>query len=246
MDYLVKKIIGGGSGVWGEHGMSAHPDLSEINAQRMVDFIFSLKGSVANVSTKPLSGKVSPTTPTYEEEGGSFVLRAAYKDKGGVKTNPILSERMVLLRSNYLNAEEVDSHSGAQIITTPRYSFMLLGDKPYASFGQLDLSGVSKVIAYLQVSDRAGAIGGKVELHLDSPNGEIIGVSGDIEKREFGFARPPAGVSRAEFSRSRSSQAVFSLSKEIKGKHDVYLVFRNPAAKETDVLMQLTQVGFFK
>ena len=39
---LVKKIINGGSGVWGEQLMSAHPDLQPRDAQVMVEYILSL------------------------------------------------------------------------------------------------------------------------------------------------------------------------------------------------------------
>ncbi|MFN8429774.1 MAG: PQQ-dependent sugar dehydrogenase, partial [Spirosomataceae bacterium] len=60
MNYLVKKIKEGGSGVWGDHGMSAHPSVSDIDAKRMVDYIFSLGGSAANVTRLGLTGKVDP------------------------------------------------------------------------------------------------------------------------------------------------------------------------------------------
>tara|TARA_R110002049_G_scaffold124997_25_gene280598 strand:- start:4369 stop:6831 length:2463 start_codon:yes stop_codon:yes gene_type:complete len=41
-DYLVDKIIQGGSGVWGERHMSPHPQLQPIEVQQMVDWILSL------------------------------------------------------------------------------------------------------------------------------------------------------------------------------------------------------------
>src|SRR5690606_101621 len=44
-ELLVGKIINGGSGVWGDHGMSAHPDLDRKDAARMVDYILNLKAS---------------------------------------------------------------------------------------------------------------------------------------------------------------------------------------------------------
>lgn len=42
IDYLAKKIINGGTGVWGEVPMSAHPDLTEEDATTMVEYILSL------------------------------------------------------------------------------------------------------------------------------------------------------------------------------------------------------------
>jgi len=43
IDYLVKKIKNGGSGVWGAIPMSPHPALSDDDATAMVQYILSLK-----------------------------------------------------------------------------------------------------------------------------------------------------------------------------------------------------------
>ncbi|NJM94552.1 MAG: c-type cytochrome, partial [Cytophagales bacterium] len=39
--YLAKKIITGGSGNWGEHAMSAHPQLSQEQAEEMARFVLA-------------------------------------------------------------------------------------------------------------------------------------------------------------------------------------------------------------
>ena len=41
--HLAKKIISGGSGVWGEVPMIAHPALSEADAEAMVKYVLLLK-----------------------------------------------------------------------------------------------------------------------------------------------------------------------------------------------------------
>jgi cytochrome c len=41
---LADKIIKGGSGNWGDVPMSAHPDLSEADAQKMARYVLSLDG----------------------------------------------------------------------------------------------------------------------------------------------------------------------------------------------------------
>ncbi len=43
VQYLAKKIIEGGEGVWGSIPMTPHPDVSEADAVEMVQYIFSLK-----------------------------------------------------------------------------------------------------------------------------------------------------------------------------------------------------------
>jgi cytochrome c len=44
MDYLVEKIINGGSGAWGERGMSAHPQLSPAEVRSMLQWILEQQG----------------------------------------------------------------------------------------------------------------------------------------------------------------------------------------------------------
>jgi cytochrome c len=41
--YLAHKVITGGKGVWGETPMTAHPDVSEADAEQMVKYIMLLK-----------------------------------------------------------------------------------------------------------------------------------------------------------------------------------------------------------
>jgi cytochrome c len=43
LDYLSGKIINGGSGVWGDVPMTAHPSLSQEDAKEMARYILSLK-----------------------------------------------------------------------------------------------------------------------------------------------------------------------------------------------------------
>lgn len=42
--YLAEKIIKGGSGVWGEIPMTAHPDMSQADAEKMAMYVLSLDG----------------------------------------------------------------------------------------------------------------------------------------------------------------------------------------------------------
>ena len=42
VDYLAKKIINGGSGVWGETAMAAHPQLPVNDATEIVKYILSV------------------------------------------------------------------------------------------------------------------------------------------------------------------------------------------------------------
>lgn len=42
--YLADKIIKGGSGVWGQVPMTAHSDISQVDAEKMARYVLSLDG----------------------------------------------------------------------------------------------------------------------------------------------------------------------------------------------------------
>ncbi|MFZ5971820.1 MAG: c-type cytochrome [Bacteroidota bacterium] len=44
VEYLAGKIINGGTGVWGEIPMSAHPDIAQADAEKMARYVLSLDG----------------------------------------------------------------------------------------------------------------------------------------------------------------------------------------------------------
>lgn len=58
---LAKKVQEGGSGVWGETPMNAHPDLAEEDAKEMVRYIMSLDGEIPaeQEETNEMAGKSS-------------------------------------------------------------------------------------------------------------------------------------------------------------------------------------------
>lgn len=83
VEVLSDKVLKGGSGVWGEVAMAAHPQLTKAQAVQMVEYILSLANEEKVVSL-PLSGKanfavVAPPGPTPTS---AYVLTATYEDKG--------------------------------------------------------------------------------------------------------------------------------------------------------------------
>ncbi|AWV97369.1 PQQ-dependent sugar dehydrogenase [Arcticibacterium luteifluviistationis] len=243
-ELLVDKVINGGSGVWGEHGMSAHPDLDKADASRMVDFILSMS-STGGTPSLGLSGVVKPIKPDYEFEEGSFVLRAAYKDKGGSGVKPLLKENVVVLRSPDMKPHAAEFKKSVEVLTASGNSFYAVGDKSYIGYKNIDLSGVKNIMVYIQNSERSGTKGGTVELHLDSPDGAVISTSEDIPTNTpRGARRPPAGVSMKDWRRQNSSKATLNVPANAAGFHDVYLVFRNADATSNDYLMKLDEVSF--
>lgn len=48
VENLAGRIIKGGKGLWGQNAMTPHPNLTEPQAQEMVKYILSLRGSAAS------------------------------------------------------------------------------------------------------------------------------------------------------------------------------------------------------
>ncbi len=68
---LSEKIIPGGGGVWGEHAMFSHPNLSKNDAAEIVNYILSLSDK-SNIK-RPLSDEIELKVHIGEDNEGSFL-----------------------------------------------------------------------------------------------------------------------------------------------------------------------------
>lgn len=243
IEMLVDKIINGGAGVWGEHAMSAHPQLSKADAKRMVDYIMNMNAVKATVQSLPLTGSVKTTIPVGEDGQGSFLLHAAYTDKGNADIPSLFGSDYVALRNPYMDPQRAEIRKGVNLLTTPRVSFFMVGDQSHIGFKNLDLTGIKEIVVFAGISARVDAKGGSIEIRIDSPTGEVIGQTDPLVAKSEGGFRPPAGVDFNEWRRGNSSQGKVTLS-EVTGKHDVYIIFKNPDAKAEDILMSVSEVYF--
>ena len=96
---------------------------------------------------------------------------------------PATGQKVVTLRDAKVAAGSLDA--SAKILKTKVDGLgeivVALGDQGYASFNQIDLTGIKNI----QVSAFVLAgqtVGGKLELHLGSPTGKLVS-SVDIQKR---------------------------------------------------------------
>lgn len=82
IDYLVKKVIEGGAGVWGQSPMSAHPQLKVKDVKTIVEYILTLDPNSEKNKGLPLSGELEFDQHNRKKAGGQYRLTATYKDKG--------------------------------------------------------------------------------------------------------------------------------------------------------------------
>lgn len=209
--YLVQKIINGGSGVWGEMMMSAHPQLAEGDVEIMVDYILKLDEALeAEVKTLPVSGALSLVDHIGKEVGGKYVMMASYEDAGNDPIGSLNDQHMIELEYPKLEAEENDGMTEG----IPVHGGLVLGllkHNNYFMFKEVDFTDLKSVILNVVFYQRQAYKGG-VEVRLGSVDGELLGVdrwTNETPKRAIKQFRIPIQPTT--------------------GKHDIYFVFKNEA-----------------
>lgn len=222
--YLTKKIIGGGGGVWGETAMSAHPDLKQADADKIVDWILSLSES-GKLKTLPPAGKVTATPK--DAEGGKYMqISASYTDKGGAGITPLTGTNYITLRSPVLSVDERDEADKMTFAEFGGSKFAIANaDNAWFAFDSLNLRHVKQIeISYgMQNPLKAGYI---VEFLTDSPEGTKIAE-----------VKIPAGGTRG------NNKLITTLSAPVDGLHKLVIKVRKADASETE-MMALSSLRF--
>ncbi|MEO5904715.1 MAG: ThuA domain-containing protein [Gemmatimonadaceae bacterium] len=229
---LVRKIREGGTGVWGKVMMPAHPQLTEEQASQMVAYIVSLADRKTSAPSLPSRGAYVPPAGSGDATRGMLALRAAYTDRGANGMPALTREKTIVLRSPSVVIASGNLSKGLQkqsMADVPVEITVVNRSGASVMFKQLDLTGVAAVIFAALAPARHQAVGGKVEVHLDSATGRMLGESELIR---------PTADSTAPPSRLRTALQPTS------GVHDMYFVFRNPDAKADQFLFGLLTATF--
>lgn len=171
---LATKIRAGGSGVWGEEVMPAHPLITMHEARTMAEYMLSAGDT--RLSSAPLEGTYTALLPEGDPGRGAVVLRAVYTDKGAQEYPPQTSEALKLLRSPRLGPATADVQNG--LLPAPARGSsgaVIPRANAHIGFKGLDLTGITKVELAAQAPARGGNVGGTIEIRLDSPAGPLIG-----------------------------------------------------------------------
>lgn len=214
---LVRKIIQGGGGNWGSTVMTPHPQLSETDASEIVRWILALGTTPKPKQSLPVKGQI--VLSSKGQTPGTYILRAAYRDKGAKGQAPLEGSAVVALRPALQQAEQTDSISkGATIYRPFDDDVAVLNNLTHNSFfclKYMDLNGLSAITLRLGLSDRLNQfVGGYVELRLDSPEGALIG---QVE----------VGASEAEDKMEFLEKKMAFLPPADGRFHDLYFVFKN-------------------
>ncbi|HEY9048739.1 MAG TPA: ThuA domain-containing protein [Ohtaekwangia sp.] len=231
VENLTKKVISGGSGVWGDVPMAAHPQLTAADASEMVKYIMSLGDEKPKVRSLPVKGTYTTKTPAGDKGTGVYIFRASYRDRGSNGLPSIGSEETFTLRNPAINTTKFDVFDNVTKMSYGGNSFVI-PSKSGSSIGlkQVDVTGIAQLeLMAMAPKAQLNAEGGIIELHIDSPKGKLIG------KTEFIGDTPGGGF---------AGKPVSLPVEPTEGVHDLYLVFQNPQAKAAQSLMIVISATF--
>lgn len=228
VEYLSQKIISGGGGVWGDVPMAAHPQLSAAEAADISKYILSLTTKKPKAASLPTKGSYAAKVEPGDQGKGVFIVRAAYKDHGANNMPSLMAEKSFVLRSTKVAPHDFDEYVdvnkmsfGGNRLAIPAKS------GSHMVLRQIDLTGLSTLdLQATAPKSQLNAAGGKVELHLGSPEGTLVGESDFLE------ASDPTGSVPSAMS------IPIILPNDFDGQlHDLYLVFINDRIEDPGTLM---------
>lgn len=211
--------------------MPAHPALTDAQASAMVAYIRSL-GDVKAAPSLPVQGSYVPPAGSGSAPQGIVMVRAEYTDRGANGMPTITKEKSVLLRSPSVvvaTGELSEGVSKQSVAELPVEITVVNRAGSSVALKQIDLTGVGGVVFTAVAPAQYQAKGGKIEVHLDSPTGALLGES-ELIRPTTDPATPPSQLR--------------VVLKPASGMHDVYLVFRSPDAGGDQFMFGLLTASF--
>ncbi|WP_223549036.1 c-type cytochrome [Aestuariivivens sp. NBU2969] len=218
--YLVSKIIKGGQGVWGETMMSAHPQLTPDETEKMVRYILSLKPDKnSNQNLLPLEGTIAFKDHIGKDKQGIYVLMASYLDNGaeGQPESTLSAQEKMVFKSAKIEAEDAIEKSDG-LGNWKALDETLVGSilhNAYLKFDTLNLKNLESIKLSTYFNNNY-AYEGDVEIREGAPNGNLIG------KNHFKY-----------FNKGKSALKYYDIPVKPKSdKNTLFLVFKNEKDKE--------------
>lgn len=226
---LAERIINGSSGNWGETAMAAHPQISKEDATEMVKYIMSLTEK-KDENTLPIKGTYTTTLPKDDQGSGVYILRAAYDDNGAGTLPALSAEKTLVLRNATLNPHGFDVYEKSRKMSFGGNKLAIIeGGGAWVSLKQIDLTNLNAIVVLGNApKPQLNAAGCHIELHLDSPDGPLLGKSAFLEpSEELGFSMEQLMI---------PVQLPDSYDGEM---HDLYLTFVNEEADGNSLMILL-------
>lgn len=257
-EILSKSIAEGGVGKWGDTPMPPQSTLNQPEISQIIDYILEINSEGGKSKSLGTSGQYQ--TKAYEKRGrggrldsyfrtplemGSYVFLASYTDEGIGEKEGLEQEGKdyFLLRYPVLAPEDADFFSEKGISYTPSTNdpgFIFTGKGGYIGFENIDLTDINqlKIGAPNRFWHWSHFIGATIEVRLGSPDGQLVG-------EPFIIPQAPKGEKGPFFGEAMGAPAIIDVSKA-EGIQNLYILVKNPQAKESDALVLMTGVEFIK
>ena len=213
IDQLAQKIIKGGAGNWGTtHVMSAHPQISPQDAQKMVAYILSLGSPEPAARPLPVNGQLAFNRHTENDPNGRYLLLASYTDQGASGVGPEKGHHLLKLRSARVKTAYADAHPGFT-----RWGNSLGGGdhKAHILLRDIDLSGIQSF-----TFEYGSKVDGRIEVRVHSQAGEAI-------------ASTPYTATTGQ---ENGGRVTAELAEPLEGRHDVYFVVLREEAPYQNII----------
>ncbi len=217
--YLISRIIKGGSGVWGETMMAAHPQLKPDEVQKIVNYILSLKPNTEAPKTLlPINGTIEFKDHMNSEKNGFYVLMASYLDNGNEEGQPeskLSAREQVVFKAPKIEAESAEKSAGLGNWRAQGES--LVGSIVHNSYLKFDVSTLKGLKSVKLAAFFAGdyPYEGDVEIREGSHNGNLI------------------GKTHLKYHKDKGSMKYYTIPVSPRTeKAPLYLVFKNEKDKE--------------
>ncbi len=173
-EYLVEKIKKGGSGVWGEVAMAAHPDMNDSDVHKIVAWIRGLAEEKAEQVRHDRKGRIVPSREFKLTDDGTFVLQASYTDAGGPGTETLTGQNTVYLSRPVIYLYQATSVDGATAGNYQGTDYLMLNNPTAsANLGAIDFTGVRRMeLTYTPTAEGEGST--EISLHQGSIDGPEI------------------------------------------------------------------------
>lgn len=170
--FLPEKIMKGGSGVWGEVQMPAHPSITLDDANKIIAYIFSLSSTKAS-KTLASKGTIKPDATKLSQPGSEFVIKASYVDAGGTGKKPLSAAGDLYLRSNTINAVTLNNDNFT-VLDSAGFKYIVMPSENQAlQLKHVDLTGITAIT--LNGTGRNKAADYTITIYTESANGTKIG-----------------------------------------------------------------------
>jgi cytochrome c len=183
LEKLTKKVIAGGSGVWGETAMAGHPQLSTADASEMVKYILNIANETPKEKTLPVKGTYTAKAPASDKGKGVYIVRASYEDRGANGMPSLRSEQSFVLRNASVDPHGFDEYQDVNKMAFGGNNLAIPAKSgSYMAMKQIDLNGLMALQVFaVAPKPQLNAVGGKIELRVGSPSGRLLGESPFLE-----------------------------------------------------------------